>query len=441
VTSLKIDVEETSPVLRKLTVAVASQEVDQKINNAYQVWGKKAKVKGFRPGKAPRPILQRYFGKQIEEEVSQELLRASLDEAIKEVNLHPVMIRFPDKFPPLVAGDDYRFAVEVEVNPDFTPQDYLGVQLQDAPVVVTDEMVDKRLDEIREHNAVLTPVEGRPIQTGDWAIFDYDTIINGEPVEGGRAENYFLEVGLHKFNPQVEDYLVGKSIGFQGELPVDLPADFYNPLLAGRSVTFKLSIKDIQQREVPTLDDDFAKNLGGQFQTAADLRQAVREDLTKRAEDQRRSDLREQLLTAILEKNSFEVPPALVRQEQEGMLREQMNLIQRRGLNLVGMDQEKMMAAMAPMAERRTRSHLILDKIAEAEGVNVSDADLDAGYDKIAAAVNDTPANVKRFYQENYLVTDLIRQLREDKTVDLLLDRANVGAAATAPAVGEEVTP
>lgn len=435
-TSLKIDVEETSPVIRKLTVAVASQEVDQKINNAYQVWGKKAKVKGFRPGKAPRPILQRYFGKQIEEEVSQELLRASLDEAIKEVKLHPVMIRFPDKIPPLVAGDDYRYAVEVEVNPDFTPQDYLGVQLHDVPVVVTDEMVDKRLNEIREHHAVLTPVEDRPIQTGDWAIFDYETSINGEPVEGGRSENYFLEVGVHKFNPQVEDYLVGKSIGSQGELPVDLPDDFYNPLLAGRSVTFNLTIKDIQQREVPDLDDAFAQKLGGQFQTVVDLRDAVREDLTKQAEEKRRSDLREQMLTAILEKNSFEVPPALIRQEQEGMLREQMNLFQRRGLNVVGLDQDKMLAALAPMAERRTRSHLILAKIADAEGVDVNDADLDAGYEKIAAAVNDTPANVRRFYQENYLVTDLIRQIREDKTIDLLLDRANVNAAAN-----EEVTP
>ncbi len=429
-TSIKVDVEESSPVIRKLTVAVASQEVDQKINRAYQMWGKKAKVKGFRPGKAPRTVLERYFGKQIEEEVSQDILRASLDEAIKEVNLHPVMIRFPDKIPPLVVGGDYRYAVEVEVPPEFTPENYSGVELQANDVKVTDEMVEQKLKEIQDHNAVLKPVTGRAIQTGDWAVFDYDTKVNGEPVEGGRAENYFLEVGLNKFNTEVETYLIGKNAGFEGEIAVDLPKDFYNPLIAGRTVDFTIKIKDIQEREVPALDDEFAKNLGGQFQNLEELREAVRQDIQKRLDDQRKSNLREQLLTALIDRNSFEVPPSMIRREQESMLKEQINMMQRRGLNVMGMDEEKLLDALRPMAERRTRTHLLLEKIAAAEEISVGDEDLAAGYQRIADAVHETPENVRKFYQENYLVEDLVRQLREDKTVDLLLERAVISAPA-----------
>ena len=166
---MEVKVEEISPVERKLSVAVPSQNVDKQMDLAYRDWGKKAKIKGFRPGKVPRSILQRYYGKEIEEQVSQELFRQSLNEALDEAKLQPVMVKVPHNLPPPVQGDAFSYSVELEVAPDFTPENYLNLELESAPVVVTEEMVDKRLEELRQRQATLQPIlEERPIKEKDF---------------------------------------------------------------------------------------------------------------------------------------------------------------------------------------------------------------------------------------------------------------------------------
>ena len=430
---MEVKLEEISPVERKLSVAVPSQNVDKQMDLAYRNWGKKAKIKGFRPGKIPRSILQRYYGKEIEEQVSQELFRQSLNEALDEVKLQPVMVKMPKSLPPLVQGDAFSYSVELEVAPDFTPEKYLNLDLNSAPVVVTEEMVDGRLEDLRQRQATLVPiVEERPIREKDFVVLNYQAYENGAAIEGGGSENAYLEVGAGKLPAEFENRLVGLKKGEDIAFTMDVPADFINPAIAGKSVEFKVNVVEIKKLEVPELDDAFAQTLSEEFKTLAELRQAVHVDLEQRGERENYEKLRQQLLDQIIENNPVEVPPSLVRQEQERLVRQQLNMLQGRGLNIAGLDPEKMLERVLEVAQKQTRVNLILDKIAALEGLTVTDEDMEAGYQRIADQAGDSPQMVKKVYQQRQIVDDLKSQILAEKTVEFLIDKANVNSAAAA---------
>ena len=198
--AFKVEIENLSGVKRKLLVEVDSTEVNQAMDRAYKDLGKRAKVKGFRPGKVPRSVLEMYYRKQVEQDVSDDLVRRSLAQAMQEHDLNPVNLSWPETPPPVVAGQNYRYSVEVEVPPEFTAADYLDLQLGAPEVEVTDEEVEQRLEEVRQANALLKPPEtDRGIQAGDFVVFDYQAYFAGEPVESGKGENTYLEVGQGKF--------------------------------------------------------------------------------------------------------------------------------------------------------------------------------------------------------------------------------------------------
>ena len=430
---MEVKLEEISPVERKLSVAVPSQNVDKQMDLAYRNWGKKAKIKGFRPGKIPRSILQQYYGKEIEEQVSQELFRQSLNEALDEVKLQPVMVKMPKSLPPLVQGDAFSYSVELEVAPDFTPEKYLNLDLNSAPVVVTEEMVDGRLEDLRQRQATLVPIlEERPIRDKDFVVLNYQAYENGAAIEGGGSENAYLEVGAGKLPAEFENRLVGLKKGEDVAFAMDVPADFINPAIAGKSVEFKVNVVEIKKLEVPELDDVFAQTLSEKFKTLAELRQAVLVDLEQRGERENYEKLRQQLLDQIIENNPVEVPPSLVRQEQERLVSQQLNMLQGRGLNIAGLDPEKMLERVLEVAQKQTRVNLILDKIAALEGLTVTDEDMEAGYQRIADQAGDSPQMVKKVYQQRQLVDDLKSQILAEKTVEFLIDKANVNSAAAA---------
>jgi trigger factor len=430
---MEVKLEEISPVERKLSVAVPSQNVDKQMDLAYRNWGKKAKIKGFRPGKIPRSILQQYYGKEIEEQVSQELFRQSLNEALDEVKLQPVMVKMPKSLPPLVQGDAFSYSVELEVAPDFTPEKYLNLDLNSAPVVVTEEMVDGRLEDLRQRQANLVPIlEERPIRDKDFVVLNYQAYENGAAIEGGGSENAYLEVGAGKLPAEFENRLVGLKKGEDVAFTMDVPADFINPAIAGKSVEFKVNVVEIKKLEVPELDEVFAQTLSEKFKTLAELRQAVLVDLEQRGERENYEKLRQQLLDQIIENNPVEVPPSLIRQEQERLVGQQLNMLQGRGLNIAGLDPEKMLERVLEVAQKQTRVNLILDKIAALEGLTVTDEDMEAGYQRVADQAGDSPQMVKKVYQQRQLVDDLKSQILAEKTVEFLIDKANVNSAAAA---------
>ena len=429
--ALKVEIENLSEVKRKLTIEVPSTEVTQAVDRAYRELGKKAKVKGFRPGKVPRSILEMYYHKDIDHDVSEALVRRSLAEALKDKGLDAINLSWPEPVPPVVAGEDYCYSVEIEVSPEFTAEDYLGLTLAAPAVMVTDAEVEARLEEIRQANAILKPpAEDRGVKEGDFVVLDHQAHFAGQPVEGGKSEGTYVEVGSGKFNAEFETNLLGLKAGAEARFAVALPDDFANPLIAGKVVDFAVNVQEVKEKVVAELDDTFAKNLGGNFQTVADLRTAVREDIIKGKEQERQAYLENQVSDRLLARHQFEVPPSLVAQEQENMLRDQMDRFSQHGMNTANMDTTRMLEVMKPMAERRVRVRLVLSRIADQEGLAVDAHEMDAALARIAVSSRRDVAEIKKFYEEHDLLGALRRTLLDDKTMKLLQDKAEITAAA-----------
>jgi len=429
--ALKVEMENLSEVKRKLKIEVPSTEVTQEVDRAYRDLGKKAKVKGFRPGKVPRSVLEMYYRKDIDHEVSETLVRRSLGEALKDQGLEAINLSWPEPVPPVVAGEDFCYSVEIEVAPEFTAEDYLALKLEAPAVDVTNAEVDDRMEEIRQGNALLRPpAEERGIKAGDFVVLDYQGFFAGEPVEGAKSEGTYMEVGSGKFNAEFETNLLGLKAGAETRFAVDLPNDFANPLIAGKMIDFAVKVQEVKEKVVAELDDAFAQNLGGNFQTLADLRSAVREDIIKGKERERQAYLENQVADRLLARHQFEAPPSLIAQEQENMLRDQMDRFRQQGFSPDGMDTAKMLEVMKPMAERRVKVRLVLSRIADQENLGVDEAEMDAALARIAVNNRRDVVEIKKFYQEHDLMGALRRTLLEDKTMKLLLDKAEITAAA-----------
>jgi trigger factor len=249
-------------------------------------------------------------------------------------------------------------------------------------------------------------------------------------VEGGKAEGTYVEVGSGKLNAEFESNLIGLKAGAESRFAVALPEDFANPLLAGKVVDFQVKIHEVKEKVVSELDDTFAQNLGGNFQTVADLRTAVREDIIKGKERERQAYLENQVADQLLARHDFEVPPSLITQEQEDMLRDQMDRYGQMGMNPAGLDRAKMLEVLKPMAERRVRVRLVLSRIAAQENLAVDDAEVDAALARIAVHSGRDLAQVKKFYEEHDLLRSLRRTLLDDKTMKLVLDKAEINAVS-----------
>jgi len=429
-----VQVENLSDIKRKLQIVVPSGEVAAEINRAYKDLGKRAKVKGFRPGKVPRSVLEMYYKKQVQEEVSEIIVRRSLGEALREASLEAVGFNWPEPLPPVIDGEDFRYQVEVEVPPEFTVENYQGLTLEDPGAEVTEEQVEGRLEEIRENNATLQPIEEpRAAREGDFVVLDYQAYFAGEALPEGKADNTYMELGAGKFNLDFERQLTGLKPGSEARFAVDLPGDFFNPLLAGKTVDFEVKVHELKEKAAPELDDAFAQSLGGNFQTLADLRQAVREDIIKNRERERQGRLEEQVLDQLIANHSFEVPPSLIRQEQENLLRDQLQFMQQHGLNPEGLDLEGMLGRLKPKAERRVRVRLIFEKIAAQENVVLSEDELEEGLARIAERSGTTTPQARKFYEENNLMESLRMQLRDEKVMKFILDSATLEPGAGSP--------
>jgi trigger factor len=437
--AVKVEVENLSAVKRKLRIEIPAAEVAQEVDRSYQKLGKEAKVKGFRPGKVPRSVLELYYRKQVEQEVSEELMRRSLGTALKENSLEPVNLNWPDTLPAVVAGEDFRFSVEMEVPPEFQVENYQGLTLEAQPEEDIDALAESRLEEIRENNAILRPLEEpRSIQEGDFVALDYQVHFGGKALPEGKQENYLLEVGAGRFNQDFEKQLPGLAPDAETRFTVDLPQDFFNPLLAGKTVDFEVKIQAIKEKVVADLDDSFAQSLGGNFQTLADLREAVREDIIKVKERERQGRLENQALDQLLAAHTFEVPPSMIRQEQESMFREQFQRLMQHGVNLEGLDQEKMLESLRPGAERRVRINLLLERLAAQEGITVDDAEVEEGLQRVAASTGRELAQVRQLYEERQLFGILRRQLQDEKTLKFVLEKAQIVPATETEAQEKE---
>ena len=425
---MKTTLEEISPVKKKLLIEIDAKEVNQKLNQAYAAIRKQAKIPGFRPGKVPRKILETYFGSQIKDDVTRDLISDSFPKAVDEAKTFPLGQPILEK-ESLKQGENFVYSAIMDVRPEFEVKDYLGVEAEKEIFSVSEEDVQKRLEEVREANGKLTSIEEeRPIREGDYAIVDYEGFEDGKPLEGIKSSNLLVKVGKHDFHPKFDEALIGLKKAAETEIDIDFEADFYHTKLAGKRANFKVKIVDIKALSLPELDDAFASSLGTDLKDLESLKNEIRKTITSQEEKRIDSQLKQRLVEKISESTTFELPEVLVDAEIDFSFRRLKDNLERSGSNLekTGLSEAGLRKDLRPASEKRVREMLILEQIAKQDEITVTDDDLEEGYRNFAENMGQDLETVKKYYEARGQVDALKEDLLKEKTLNYLVDHANI---------------
>ena len=438
---MKVNVEELSQVQRRITVELPAQEVDKVLNKVYNKLKNSVKIKGFRPGKAPRPILERYYGDQAAGEASQELVGGTYAEALKEGGLEPVAQPEFD-FEAPQAGQDFVYKVTFDVRPEFElkKEDYQGFEIKEPKLEVTEEEIAQRLDQLAERQAVLVPVEEeRPAAIGDVVVVDYEAFDGETPLEGGKAENVEVDLGTGKSQQEIEVALVKSKVGDSVEASVHFEEDHPNKKMAGKDIRFAMQVKGLKSKVKPEMDDDFARSLGGEFETLAALRERISQDLERMYQEQRDQEARRQILDQVRELGQFEVPTSLVEGELEDMVKDFMQRLSQSGMDpkVAGLDPAKLADDFRPQAEKKVRAGIVLGRISELENVEVGEEDLEAEFAKMAERTGQPAKALRDIYNKNNAIPSLTARILEDKTLQVIKAGATIKQVDPAELAGK----
>ncbi len=426
---MKTTVEDISSVKKKILVEIDSQEVDKKIDKAFKTYGKNAKIKGFRPGKVPMKVLERYYGDQVLYEVTNSIVQETLPLAMQETEIWPLNMPELEKGDLAAKGQDFKYAAVMEVRPEFELADYKGVEVEKEKCVVGDEEVDAQIQSILKSQGNLVPLsEDRGIENGDTAVINYQGFENGEEMEGMKSENFSLAVGNGYFYPGFEDALIGTKKGEKKEITVDFKEDYANSKLAGKSIKFDVEVTDIKVMEVPELNDEFVKGLGADFETVDILKEKIKEDLVSREEKRIDTDLKNNILEKIADTVDFELPESLVDGEIDASLDNMRQQLYRSGASFeqLGLDMEKMKTDLRPTAEKNVKASLILGKIAQENEFDVDEDELSKSFEDLAGQSGHPAETVRKYYEANDLVESFRQTLIKEKTLNYLVENASV---------------
>lgn len=424
---MKVNVEDISSIKKKVHVEVPEDRVAKEIDSFYDELKKKAKIKGFRPGKAPRTILERYFKDYAKGEVLQRLIQDTFPKALSEVSFSPVA---PPAFDPqeLEGGKPFRYAAIVEVKPQIKIEDYTGLNLEGKKEEVRDEELEERLKNLQNLHAQLKAIsEPREVRTGDYVILDYDAKMDGKPLDEGKGVDITVEVGSGRFIPTLEENLIGLKPEDEKDVDVSFLADYGYKKWAGKTVSFHVKVKEIKEKILPPLDDEFAKDLGG-FDSLEALTAKLREDMQKVKEEALDRHFKDQIVDQLLQKNSFEIPPSLVEEQNQALVSEAKLRLASQGMNLKDMDisEDKLREDYRAVAERQVKTYLILEKIAGQEGISVSDEEVQGRLKEISERSHQKFEAVKRYYEKNGLIPEMQAGILSDKTLNFLIEKSNI---------------
>lgn len=425
---MKTSVEEISPVKRRLTVELEAEEVTRKIEEAYSTLKKKAKVHGFRPGKVPREILERYYGEKVAEDVTRGIVSETLPIALEESKIYPLtMPRLENDV--LKKGETFKYAAVMEIRPLFELKNYTGLDVEKEKVSVLDDEVEGHLEEIRKVNARLKPLdEDRGVREDDCVLVDYEAFEGSKPIEGIKAENFMVRMGTAMIHTDFEKGLLGLKPGEVKQISVDFEGDYQNSKLAGKRVTFKVKVTDIKIMELPELNDDFAASLGGEFKQLEEVRKKIREDLLAREEKRVDREMKRRLLDRISGTVDLELPESLVEAELRYAVQNVRQQLQRMGSSLekAGVSEEKIRADFMAASRKRVKDLLVLGEIASQNNLAVSEDDLTRGLEELAQSMGQEPSVVRRYYEERDMLDSYRERLLEEKTLNFLVEGAKI---------------
>jgi trigger factor len=423
--AMKIDLAELSPVQRKVQIELPANEVAGKFSRAYQDLGKRVRIKGFRAGKAPRSVLEGIYGDEIREQVRSQLVEHSLGEVIKDRGLQ--LVSRPEiEAAELQENGDFSFSAVFEVKPEIDVKNYLGIEVKKPRIAVTDDQIDEALKRLQQSHARLEPVTDRNVaERGDFLAVDFAGSVDGKPFSGGKGENYVIEIGAGQALPQFDDALQGAERGEEKQIKVNYPEDYPNRGLAGKTAEFSVVVREIKQKVLPTIDNDFAKD-HGECSSLEELKGIIRRRLEAELTQYQQEELKEQILSQLLENNSFEPPASMVERQTRYLLERNPTSAPNSPDAEIAPTTEETRKALEARAIRQVQATLLVEKISQLEKIDVEDRDVQARIDKLVRAAAERGKTLRDFYSRPEARADLKTQIAFERTLDFLLERATL---------------
>ena len=411
----------------ELEIEVPAEDFNKAIDEVFKTEGKKITIPGFRRGKAPKAFIEKYYGESVFFEAAVDrLYRPALMDAVEASGLEVISIGQAD-ITEVSKANGVQMKVTVVVKPEITIEGYKGIEASKKKVEVTDEDVNAELAKVQDRNSRMVTVEDRAALTGDTAVIDFEGFCDGEAFEGGKGENFELALGSGQFIPGFEDQIVGHETGEEFEISVKFPEEYQAENLKGKDATFKIKLHEIKRKELPVLDDEFAKDVS-EFDTLDAYKQSIREKLQNDREKSAEADVENQILEALIEKVEGEIPEEMYDNEVEESINSFAYRLQSQGLNLetylkyTGMTTDSLKEQFRPQSEKQVKLRLALEKIAANEGLEPTAEELDAEYEKLAKMYEMEVDKIKNIVAEAQVKGDLQSQ----KAVDFVKENAVV---------------
>ena len=427
---MKVTVEDKSSVKKILHIEVPQEDVVQELDKAYTQLKKTAKVKGFRPGKAPRSVLTRLYGKDVNADVTGKLIQAGFLEALKETELK--IVGSPKVDPPeLKDQTPYAFDAEVEIRPEIADVEFKGLALNKTKYDMSESEVELQLKMLRKNLAKRKKIEeDRPIKLDDVAVIDYEGFKGGEPFEPTKkTDNFIIKIGAAQIVKDLDDGIIGMKVDDEKEIDVTFPDDYFKEELVGQKVLFKVKLNEIREEILPELDDDFAKSISDKFDSLESLKAEIRKNLLAGYDKRTEQEMNEQIFKQLLEQTEFEVPDTMVEGELEHILKDAERSFEQsnRSFDELGLSKESLGEKYRPTAEKQVRRHLILSKIIEQEKLELSDEELDQGFQEMADTYQQPVDHIKGYYNQNKEGLELFKHtMLEKKALNLIIDNGKI---------------
>ena len=427
---MSVQVEKLEKNMAKLTVEVSAEDFKAAIKKAFNKNKNRFAIPGFRKGKAPQAMIEKMYGEGVfYEDAADEAINASYAEAMKESGLD--IVSRPEVTIEKIGKDEpFVYSELVAVKPEVTLGQYKGVEVEKADASVSAEDVEAELKKVQEQNARLLTVEDRGVEDGDQTVIDFEGFVDGKGFEGGKAEDYPLTIGSHSFIDTFEEQLIGKKIGEECEVNVTFPTEYHAADLAGKPATFKVTVKEIKVKELPELNDEFASEVS-EFDTLDEYKKDVEKKLAEKKEIEANSKNEDAVVAKVVENATMEIPDKMIDAQAENMVQDMARRMQSQGLSLdmylkyTGMTVEQMKEQARPDAEKRIRTRLVLEAVAKAKNIQISDEKVDEEVAKMAEAYKMEVEKLKSYMSESD-----VKQMKEDlavqQAVDLLVAEAKL---------------
>lgn len=421
---MQVQVNKLSPVLIEFDVEVAADRVSTEMEKAYSTFSKNARIRGFRPGKAPRGVLKNMFGARIAADVAQRLVDETFPQAVSSQNVQPVSS--PAIEPQKVEENKpFLYKARFEIVPAIESVKYDGLQAKRPKVEVTDAEVNDELERLRrEHSTLEPPKSERGAQKGDAVTIDFSIEVEGKTVEDAGATDFPSELGAGVLLGPIDEALVGKKPGEQAEATVEMPAQHPHPKLKGKTAVFKLTLKELKERVLPDLDDEFAKDLG-EFETLADLKKDITSRIEKQHKENAENAVAEQLVVELVKANPIPLPPSLVERQMQLTQQEILSQARRQGQQVSGLGDELRQKIQAD-SEVKVRAGLLMAEIAKKENIQIGEKEIEEGLSELAEQSGKNVAKLRAEYRDQKKREMLIGMILENKVLDIIEAKAKI---------------